>query len=205
MMSAELPLLPIDTPEFSADPQPFLEAARAQHPWLARFTQGYVVRQPARSGQCKSNCRTARWRRYTMSAMSPSVTLVTAPQDAAAWDPFAELGRLMAQMELQHLTMMQRVAQRQAAASGAAQPGQVVIGGTMPAGSTYHYTVVSTSNSNGASCTQAIEWKSDGASSQPQVARANTGDCDAVKPNTRPVAAKVPHAEPAKPFDPRTI
>lgn len=42
-MSAELPLLPIDTPEFSADPQPFLEAARAQHPWLARFSQGYAV------------------------------------------------------------------------------------------------------------------------------------------------------------------
>jgi len=43
MSVAELPLLPIDTPEFSADPQPFLEAARAQHPWLARFSQGYAV------------------------------------------------------------------------------------------------------------------------------------------------------------------
>ena len=42
-MTADLPLLPIDTPEFSADPQPVLEAARAQHPWLARFAQGYVV------------------------------------------------------------------------------------------------------------------------------------------------------------------
>ncbi len=43
MATAELPTLPIDTPQFSADPQPFLEAARAQHPWLARFTQGYAV------------------------------------------------------------------------------------------------------------------------------------------------------------------
>jgi cytochrome P450 len=43
MATIELPLLPIDTPEFSADPQPFLEAARAQHPWLARFSQGYAV------------------------------------------------------------------------------------------------------------------------------------------------------------------
>jgi cytochrome P450 len=43
MSTAELPLLPIDTPEFAADPQPFLEAARAQHPWLARFSQGYAV------------------------------------------------------------------------------------------------------------------------------------------------------------------
>ena len=43
MATAELPLLPIDTPEFSADPQPYYEKARAQHPWLARFSQGYVV------------------------------------------------------------------------------------------------------------------------------------------------------------------
>ena len=43
MATAELPILPIDTPEFSADPQPFYEKARAQHAWLARFTQGYVV------------------------------------------------------------------------------------------------------------------------------------------------------------------
>ncbi|MEO6717345.1 MAG: cytochrome P450 [Novosphingobium sp.] len=43
MSIAELPLLPIETPQFSADPQPFLEAARAQHPWLARFSQGYAV------------------------------------------------------------------------------------------------------------------------------------------------------------------
>ncbi len=43
MAIAELPLLPIDTSEFSADPQPYFERARAQHPWLARFTQGYAV------------------------------------------------------------------------------------------------------------------------------------------------------------------
>ncbi len=42
-MTVELPLLPIDSPEFSANPQPFLEIARAQHPWLARFSQGYIV------------------------------------------------------------------------------------------------------------------------------------------------------------------
>ncbi len=35
--------LPIDRPEFSADPQRFLEPAREQHPWLARFSKGYVV------------------------------------------------------------------------------------------------------------------------------------------------------------------
>lgn len=38
-----LPVLPVETPEFSADPDRFLEAARREHPWLARFSQGYVV------------------------------------------------------------------------------------------------------------------------------------------------------------------
>lgn len=38
-----IPMMPVETPEFSADPDPFLEAARREHPWLARFSQGYVV------------------------------------------------------------------------------------------------------------------------------------------------------------------
>jgi cytochrome P450 len=38
-----IPVLPVETPEFSADPDPFLEAARREHPWLARFSQGYVI------------------------------------------------------------------------------------------------------------------------------------------------------------------
>lgn len=38
-----LPILPIETPEFAADPNPYLEAARREHPWLARFSRGYVV------------------------------------------------------------------------------------------------------------------------------------------------------------------
>lgn len=43
MDQSELPLLPVETPEFAANPDPFLIAARRQHPWLARFSQGYVV------------------------------------------------------------------------------------------------------------------------------------------------------------------
>src|ERR1019366_3155805 len=38
-----IPLVPVDTLEFSADPQTYLEAARRVHPWLGRFSQGYVV------------------------------------------------------------------------------------------------------------------------------------------------------------------
>lgn len=39
----DLPELPIESAEFSADPMRFLEPARARHPWLARFSKGYVV------------------------------------------------------------------------------------------------------------------------------------------------------------------
>jgi len=40
---AALPLVPVDTAAFAADPQKPLEAARAVHPWLGTFSQGYVV------------------------------------------------------------------------------------------------------------------------------------------------------------------
>lgn len=39
----DLPELPIETAEFSANPMRFLEPARAKHPWLAKFSKGYVV------------------------------------------------------------------------------------------------------------------------------------------------------------------
>lgn len=39
----DLPELPIEGAEFSADPMRFLQSARTQHPWLARFSKGYVV------------------------------------------------------------------------------------------------------------------------------------------------------------------
>ena len=38
-----LPALPVDRVQFAADPDSWLEPARAQHPWLARFSQGYVI------------------------------------------------------------------------------------------------------------------------------------------------------------------
>lgn len=42
-MHNELPILPLESPEFWADPERFLEPARQRHPWLARFSSGYVV------------------------------------------------------------------------------------------------------------------------------------------------------------------
>lgn len=39
----ELPYLPMDEAAFAADPFPFLDEARRQHPWLARCAFGYAV------------------------------------------------------------------------------------------------------------------------------------------------------------------
>jgi cytochrome P450 len=39
----ELGFMPIQSAELANDPMPFLAAARAQHPWLARCEAGYVV------------------------------------------------------------------------------------------------------------------------------------------------------------------
>lgn len=41
--ATDLPTLPVESPEFWADPSAYTEAARRQHPWLARFSQGYVI------------------------------------------------------------------------------------------------------------------------------------------------------------------
>lgn len=38
-----LPTLPVNSPEFWADPEPYVAQARQQHPWLAKFSDGYVV------------------------------------------------------------------------------------------------------------------------------------------------------------------
>jgi cytochrome P450 len=43
LTESTVPTLPVELPEFAADPAPYLAAARRQHPWLARFSQGYVV------------------------------------------------------------------------------------------------------------------------------------------------------------------
>ena len=39
----DLPYLTMEEDSFAADPFPHFAKARAQHPWLARWTLGYVV------------------------------------------------------------------------------------------------------------------------------------------------------------------
>lgn len=42
-MNPILPVLPVESPEFWADPEQFMASARREHPWLARFFNGYIV------------------------------------------------------------------------------------------------------------------------------------------------------------------
>jgi cytochrome P450 len=39
----ELPNLPLEDPAFAVNPTPFIEAARREHPWLAKCSVGYIV------------------------------------------------------------------------------------------------------------------------------------------------------------------
>lgn len=41
----DLPDLPLDDPRFASNPWPYLAAARAEHPWLAKCSHGLVVHQ----------------------------------------------------------------------------------------------------------------------------------------------------------------
>ena len=106
-------------------------------------------------------------------------------QEAAAVDddmfaPFAEMERISAMMERQHDMMMQRVAMMQRAVQQQAISGQVpgmVMTGSLPAGSSVHYSFTSYSSGNGG-CTQSVQWSSDGSDKQPQVIRTSSGTCD---------------------------
>src|SRR3546814_17693646 len=45
LQDLDLPYLPMEDTAFASDPYPFLEQARAQHPWMARGAFGYVVHE----------------------------------------------------------------------------------------------------------------------------------------------------------------
>ncbi len=140
--------------------------------------------------------------------VAPRVSVMPVAQAHAAYDPFAEMDRMMAQVEQQHQAMMRQAAamqQRAVSSANARQPGQIVVSSNLPAGSSYQYTVVSSSTGNGGSCTQTVEYRSGGSSKEPQVTRASSGDCDAVKPSTSALPASAPVKPAEKPFDPRTI
>ncbi len=147
--------------------------------------------------------------------VAPKVEVVSGPaaqrlmavpvglDDDAFFAPFARMDMIMAQMEQQHQAMMQQIAQMNEAAATASDgaPAHLVAMGQLPQGATVHYSFYSsTSGKNG--CTQTVEWRSDGSGKQPQVTRASSGDCDAVKPSDKPSPAAVTApAAPEKPVE----
>lgn len=142
--------------------------------------------------------------------VAPKVAIV--PVEAAA-DPFAELDRMTAMMQVQHEAMMRQAAEMQqriqaqvsqqvlAAQRGAAagQPGQIVVSTNAPAGSYSFVSVSTTTSGNG--CTQSVEYRSDGSGAEPKVTRTSAGDCSAVQKNAPavPAAATAPKAAPVTP------
>ncbi|MBW8755417.1 MAG: hypothetical protein JF595_14985 [Sphingomonadales bacterium] len=140
--------------------------------------------------------------------VAPKVSVDAADTlDAAYADPVMamdrDLARVSAMMEAQRQQMMREVAAMQQQAV-AGQTGQLVVTGNLPAGSSYHYTMVSTSSGK-SSCTQTVEWRSDGPGKQPQVTKASAGDCGTAKSGEgdKPVPVSAPQR--AAPVDPRSI
>lgn len=107
---------------------------------------------------------------------------------------FADMARMSAAMESQQQAMMRQIAQMEHVAASA-KPGQVLVSGKMPAGSSFQYTVVSSTNGN-ATCTRTTEWRSDGSNARPKVTQTSAGDCDAVQQGegSKPVPASAPGA-----------
>ena len=140
--------------------------------------------------------------------VAPRVAVVPVEaRQVMAYDPFTEMERISALMQARHEAMLRQMAAleqqaRAAAASGRAAPGQVLVNGSLPAGVSYSYTMVSTSGADG--CTQVVEYRSDGSSAQPKVTRTSSGNCSAVNKNPAPVQASTP-AKPAAPAAPAQV
>jgi hypothetical protein len=125
--------------------------------------------------------------------VAPRVRVAPVDPRAIVYDPFAELDRISAMMQAQHEAMLRQVAelQRQAATVAAkGAPGGIVVTGNLPAGSSYSYTVVTSTGGNG--CTQRVEWRSDGSGGQPKMTQTSSGDCSAVNRNPAPVQVSAP-------------
>ena len=115
-----------------------------------------------------------------------AVTLADMPVMA---DPFAGMERMPAMMDAQMSAMMQRAAlmQQHAAQNGTGAPG-FVAAGDMPPG--MHMTYYSSStDANG--CTRSVSYASDGSGKAPQMTQAASDGCDAARPGTQAIPAKV--------------
>jgi hypothetical protein len=115
--------------------------------------------------------------------------------------PFAELDRMIAEMNRQSDAMLREAAMLSAqAANGKAGVSPAVIA-NMPAGSV-SYSFFSSSSGNG-SCSQSLQVTSFGAGQKPKVVSQSSGDCSKVMPKVVPTtqvkpSSSLPNVVPAK-------
>ena len=141
-------------------------------------------------------------------AVPPRVTLVRGDAVAPVGDSgpfafdavFAAMEREQAAM-MQQAAIMQQQALRQMASVQAASATGAGPAHALPAGASFSYSYVSTT-SGPHGCTRTVEWRSDGSGKQPQLIRANSGDCDAAGRDAAPVPASAPAPAPAAPVKP---
>lgn len=126
--------------------------------------------------------------------VAPKVTVEPAKRTASrfdtAYDPFAGMDRMVAEMQARHNAMIrQMAAMERGAAQGAplaaGQPGQLVVSGNMPAGSQFTM-VQSSTDANG--CTRTVRYSSDGSSQQPQKTEVSSGKCGKAEAAPAPAA-----------------
>ena len=142
--------------------------------------------------------------------VAPRVVLADAPvQRIVLADPFADMDRMFATMEMQHQQMMRQVAQMQAQMEDAVKQAQSqtraasVTTGAAPANGVVQYSFVSTTSSDG--CTTSVRWSSDGSGAQPQVYKASSGNCAAKAEDAKPTKASAPRADAPKAEAPKAI
>jgi hypothetical protein len=134
--------------------------------------------------------------RYT-GDVAPQIVILPASSQLApgglfdAFDaPFAELDRVVADMNRQSDAMLRQAAMLSArAADGRAGLNQAVIT-DMPAG-TVSYSFFSTTGGNG-SCSQSLQVTSYGASQKPKVVSQSSGDCSKMMPKLVPTTGARP-------------
>lgn len=112
-----------------------------------------------------------------------------------AVDPFAEMQRISAVMEMQHQAMLRQVAameamQRQAirqgnvvTASAGGTPGLTIVG-DLPKGAHVSY-YSSTTDAHG--CTRTVSYSSDGSGAAPRVTKAASDSCDTPNGGASPI------------------
>lgn len=109
--------------------------------------------------------------------------------------PFADFDRVFADMDRQMAAMMQQARMLARQPTNPSGMLETVNLGKLPAG-TVRYSFTSTTSSNG-SCTQSVQYISDGSAAQPKVVSQSSGDCSAMAKPVMKVSAPAPKAAPA--------